>query len=162
MAVDVYIGLGSNIAPARHLRAACDQLARELGPLEHSSAYRSPPHGFSGDDFLNSVARFSSRAAPAEIEAVLSRIEDRAGRSADRGGSRTLDLDLLLYGQRVAPAERLPRGDVLAYPFVLAPLAEIAPDVVHPVTGERFAAAWRRMAARQPRLTRIGPVETLA
>ncbi len=119
--------------------------------------YRSPPYGFAGDDFLNMVVGLTSEAAVGEVDAVLSRIEDRAGRSSDRAGSRTLDLDLLLYGARVDASERLPRADVLEYPFVLAPLTELARYGVHPVTGELYTDAWARMAARAPPLARLGP-----
>lgn len=159
MAVRVYVGLGSNIEPGPNLRAAVRQLAAELGPLARSRVYRSPPYGFSGADFLNMVVGFDSGAPPAEIDARLSRIEDAAGRSSERRGSRTLDLDLLLHGARVAAAERLPRADVLEYPFVLAPLSELAPDAAHPVTGERFAAAWRRMAAHGAPVTPVGRLD---
>lgn len=155
---DVYVGLGSNIEPEANLRGAVHRLGAELGPLECSSVYRSPPYGFSGDDFLNMVVRFSSAAGPAGVETVLTRLEDAAGRSPERAGSRTLDLDLLLYGARVDARARLPRADVLEYPFVLAPLAELAPAARHPVTGRPLADAWAGMAARGEPLTLVGPL----
>lgn len=155
---DVYVGLGSNIQPEENLREAVRRLADELGPLDCSRVYRSPPYGFSGDDFLNMVVRLASEAGPAGVDAVLTRIEDVAGRGGERRGSRTLDLDLLLYGVRVDARQRLPRADVLAYPFVLAPLAELAPAAAHPVTGRRYADAWAEMAARGQPLTVVGPL----
>lgn len=158
---DVYVGLGSNIEPERHLRAAVRRLEAELGPLECSRVYRSPPYGFCGDDFLNLVVRFASDAGPAAVDALLTRVEDAAGRGAERGGSRTLDLDLLLYGARVDARARLPRSDVLEYPFVLAPLAELAPAAVHPVTGRRYAEAWAEMAALDLPLTLVGSLDAL-
>lgn len=158
---DVYVGLGSNIEPESNLRAALERLAAELGGLDCSSVYRSPPLGFRGADFLNLVARLTSSAGPAAVDTVLSRLEDAAGRSSERAGSRTLDLDLLLYGTRVDARARLPRRDVLEYAFVLAPLAELAPAGVHPVVGCRYADAWARMAAHAPPLERMGPVSTV-
>ncbi len=158
----VYVGLGSNIEPEANLREAERRLSAELGPLDCSRVYRSPPYGFAGDDFLNMVVRFTSRAGPAAVDAVLTRIEDAAGRTSERRGARTLDLDLLLYGARVDAGQRLPRTDVLEYPFVLAPLAELAPDAVHPVTGERHSQAWARMAALGEPLTLVGPLADIA
>lgn len=158
---DVYVGIGSNIDPSKHLRDALEALECHFAAPVRSSLYRSPPYGFSGADFLNMVVVFASGEGPEAVEAVLSKIESEGGRALRRQGSRTLDLDLLLYGQRVDARRRLPREDVLRYPFVLAPLAEIAAHVAHPVTGERFDAAWRAMAAGEPPLERLGPVEHL-
>jgi 2-amino-4-hydroxy-6-hydroxymethyldihydropteridine diphosphokinase len=153
---EVYVGCGSNIEPARNLRWALDELERHFGDLERSSVYRSSAYGFEGPDFLNLVVAFAARSGADAIEAVLSALETARGRGAgDRSGSRTLDLDLLLYGARVDPARRLPRTDVLRYPFVLAPLAEIAPELTHPVTGVRMRAAWQAGAAVDAPLTRL-------
>lgn len=139
---EVFVGCGSNLAPEDNLRRALTALEREFGQLTVSGVYESPAYGFDGPDFLNLVVGFTSAAGADAIEAVLSRLENDGGRGAARSGSRTLDLDLLLYGCRVDAARRLPRADILRYPFVLAPLAEIAPELVHPLTGQRMAAAW--------------------
>jgi len=146
---DVFVGLGSNIAPEENLRWALGALRQHFGPLRTSSVYRSPAFGFAGPDFLNMVAAFDTSTGPDAVEAVLSTLENERGRNpSDRSGSRTLDLDLLLYGARVDAPRRLPRADVLRYPFVLAPLAEMAPGLVHPVTGIPILAAWREIAGR--------------
>lgn len=160
---EVFVGFGSNIAPLEHLRAAVAELTRRFGALRCSQVFRSPPYGFAGDDFLNLVAAFRSGWSPRAIDALLSEVEDAAGRGRGtaRAGSRTIDLDLLLYGARVDPAARLPRVDVLLYPFVLAPLAELAPGMPHPVTGVTFARAWRAMAAARPRLSACGELGAL-
>jgi 2-amino-4-hydroxy-6-hydroxymethyldihydropteridine diphosphokinase len=160
---DVYVGLGSNIRPEHHLRQAVHRLSRHFGRLRCSAVYQSPPYGFAGDDFLNLVAMFASGLPPDAIESVLSAVEDAGGRPQDRerAGSRTLDLDLLLYGTRVDAGQRLPRADVLQYPFVLAPLYELAPDLVHPVTGITLGDAWRSMRDRRPPLRRRGDIESL-
>ena len=162
--VDVYVGLGSNIRPERNLVAAVAALERSFGELRCSRVYRSPPYGFEGRDFLNLVVAFENDAPTRVIEDVLSALERAAGRGEQeqRGGSRTLDLDLLLLGRRVDPAERLPREDVLLYPFVLAPLVELADELRHPVTGLALAAAWRQMAATQPPLHCVGTLRSLA
>lgn len=152
---DIFIGLGSNIEPEQNLRIALGALREEFGDLQSSSVYRSPAFGFVGPEFLNMVVALSSDRGADGLAATLSAIELAHGRGAgERSGSRTIDLDLLLVGARVDAPRRLPREDVLAYPFVLAPLAEIAPDRIHPVTGIPFGAAWHRIAARSdaPRL----------
>ena len=161
--VEVFVGFGSNIRPRHHLRTAVSQLTRRFGPLRCSQVFRSPAYGFSGPDFLNLVAAFQSESSPREIDAVLSEVEDTAGRGRGgaRTGSRTIDLDLLLYGARVDPGERLPRADVLLYPFVLAPLAELAPDMPHPVTGITFAGAWGDLTATRPALRAYGVLDAL-
>jgi 2-amino-4-hydroxy-6-hydroxymethyldihydropteridine diphosphokinase len=161
--VDVYVGVGSNIEPATYLRRALESLRGRFPGLRASSVFRSPAWGFSGDDFLNMVVTFPSAAGAVDVERILSATEDQGGRErkAGRFNARTLDLDLLLYGQRVDPALRLPREDVLRYPFVLAPLAELAGSLTHPVTGVRVAVAWARMAAGNPAVVRVSGPEAL-
>jgi 2-amino-4-hydroxy-6-hydroxymethyldihydropteridine diphosphokinase len=161
--VEIFVGLGSNVEPERHLSLAVASLRRHFGDLRCSRVYQSPPFGFSGEDFLNSVAAFASVLSPQAVESVLSAVERAAGRLPDdgRSGSRTLDLDLLLYGARVDPTLRLPRSDVLQYPFVLAPLAELAPGLRHPVTGVSIDAAWQRLAATRPAVSCRGALEAL-
>jgi 2-amino-4-hydroxy-6-hydroxymethyldihydropteridine diphosphokinase len=161
---EVYVGVGSNVRPEYHLRLAIGSLGRHFGRLHCSPVYQSPPYGFAGDDFLNLVVTFNSDLAPAAIESILSAAEDAGGRpqGARRSGSRTLDLDLLLCGSRVDPEQRLPRPDVLLYPFVLAPLFDVAPEIVHPVTGIKVGEAWQAMRALDPPLRSRGNFESLS
>ena len=144
--VDVYVSAGSNVAPEENLRRACVELRKRFGELEISGVYRNRAVGFSGDDFLNLVLRFRTVESPAAIIAELERLHVLAGRvrGPDPFSSRTLDLDLLLYGDAVLPdpAIRVPREDLRKYAFVLGPLAELAPALRHPVTGETMAALW--------------------
>jgi 2-amino-4-hydroxy-6-hydroxymethyldihydropteridine diphosphokinase len=157
---EIFVGLGSNIEPEANLRAALAALRLRFGELACSSVYRSPAHGFDGPEFLNMVVGFSADVGVDALEVALSELENAAGRGAgDRSGSRTLDLDLLLFGERVDAARRLPRADILEYPFVLAPLSEIAPDLVHPVTGVTLQRAWMSIAGRVDALRRIGALD---
>jgi 2-amino-4-hydroxy-6-hydroxymethyldihydropteridine diphosphokinase len=108
--------------------------------------YRNTPVGFEGSDFLNLVVSLMSDESPADIHAQIESIHDMAGR--ERGDakfiSRPLDIDLLLYDDLILdePPIRLPRSDVLEYSFVLLPMKELAPDLVHPVTGHTMAEHW--------------------
>jgi len=153
--VDVYVSAGSNVAPEENLRLACRELRRRFGPLDISDTYRNPPVGFSGDFFFNLVLRFRTAESPAAVVAELERLHALAGRvrGPERFAPRTLDLDLLLYGAAVIPDAgiRVPREDILKYGFVLGPLAQLAPDLQHPVTGQSMAELWANFdQARYP------------
>ncbi|WP_405227575.1 2-amino-4-hydroxy-6-hydroxymethyldihydropteridine diphosphokinase [Lentisalinibacter sediminis] len=153
----VFVSVGSNIRPEENLRLACAELERRFGDLDLSSVYRNPPVGFDGEDFLNLVAGFDTEGDPEEVIAELEQIHRLAGRQrgAERYGPRTLDLDLLLYDDLVTegPPLTLPRDDVLKYDFVLGPLAELVPDLVHPVDGRRLADLWEAFEDGDRRLT---------
>lgn len=155
----VYVGVGSNIEPEKHLRGAIERLELEFGLLQCSSVYQSPAFGFSGPNFLNVVVQFGHDAGPLAVAAILAAIERDFGRPIyDRRQSRPLDLDLLLYGSSVNAELRLPRVDTLRYPFVLGPLRDLAPDLRHPVTGTVIADAWQEMLRGGAQLTSIGQV----
>lgn len=143
----IYLGLGSNVDPQRHLAFGIDELRRRFGELVISPTYQGAAVGFDGDDFLNLVVSAESDASPEAIRDELEDIHRMAGRqrNEERFSSRTLDIDLLLAGDLVmaGPPIRLPRTDVLEYAFVLRPLADIAPDVRHPETGQTFLEHWQ-------------------
>ena len=142
----VYLGIGSNIEAERNLRMGVAQLRRRFGDLTVSNAYCSKAVGFAGEDFLNLVVGFETDATPDDIERNIEEIHGLAGRvrDAERYSSRSLDIDLLLYDDlvRKSPKLRLPRSDILKYSFVLRPLAEIAPEVRHPLTGLTIRQHW--------------------
>lgn len=159
---DVYVGLGSNVDPAVHLTRAVAALERLFATVATSDVYRSPALGGAGDDYLNMVVRFVTEL---DVEALSKRflqIEAAEGRNRDEPTRCALDLDLLLYGARVDAAMGLPRAEILRYAFVLAPLLELAPGLTHPVTGEALDKSWRRLAARRPAITRLGPLSAAA
>ena len=140
----VFVSAGSNIEPRANLKAACRALRQHYGEIELSPLYQSPAAGFSGPDFLNLVAGFRTQEAPAEILERLAEMEALAGRdrSAGKFSSRTLDLDLLLYGDRIEATLKLPHPDIERYAFVLKPLADLAPDLRHPATGLVLSEHW--------------------
>jgi 2-amino-4-hydroxy-6-hydroxymethyldihydropteridine diphosphokinase len=156
----VYLGLGSNIDAEKNLTLAVAQLRALFGDLTISPVYRSAALGFDGSEFLNLVVALSTDAEPLDVLEQIERIHEMAGRSRgpDKYSSRPLDIDLLLYGDRVDPKPplRLPRRDILEYSFVLCPLADIAPDLVHPVTGRKIGEHWREFDVGRHPLT---PVE---
>ena len=143
----VYLGLGSNIDAENNLRLAVRELRRLFGELIVSPVYSSAALGFDGPDFLNLVVAWRDRGGRSTVLGQIERIHEMAGRSRgpDKYSSRPLDIDLLLYDDIVDPEPplRLPRRDILEYGFVLRPLADIAPDLVHPVTGRTIGEHWR-------------------
>lgn len=157
---EAFVGLGSNVEPVTNLRWVLQELKSHFGPLRCSSVYRSPAFGFEGPDFLNLVVGFDVETGVEAVQATLSALENARGRDSDgRAGSRSIDLDLLIFGLRVDAANRLPRDDILRYPFVLAPLAELAPALRHPVTGETVAHTWDRWSASVGTLTVVGELD---
>ena len=143
----VFAGIGSNLHPERNLRIAVAELQRRFGNVMLSPVYRNPAVGFEGPDFLNLVAGFDTNRTPAELTAEFEKIHELTGRQrgSDRFETRELDIDLLLYGDLIAEQPPLPRADVLDYAFALKPLCDIAPRLVHPVTGREIAAHWEDM-----------------
>jgi 2-amino-4-hydroxy-6-hydroxymethyldihydropteridine diphosphokinase len=144
----VYIGVGSNVDPEVNIRRGIRLLRRAFGDLIVSPIYESPAVGFAGDNFYNLVVGFDTALDPKVVIQALHTIELHCGRKRDapRFSPRTLDLDLLLYGDWVLHEEKLelPRRDILEYAFVLRPLADIAGDLLHPVTGQRIGDLWQR------------------
>lgn len=155
-AARVYVGIGSNLERKKNLRRAVARLCSEFGELDLSPVYRNAAVGFDGPDFFNLVAGFDSERTPAELATLFESIHADAGRRRDGPGnqSRTLDIDLLLYGDVVTDDPPLPRPDVLEYDFVLRPLVDIVPNLRHPVSGRRLAEHWAELGGGH-RLERI-------
>lgn len=150
----IFVGIGSNVEPERRVRDAVQGLRQRFGALQLSPVYRNPAVGFKGDDFLNLVVAFASEESAAGVHAALDDIERQCGRirGGPRFAPRTLDLDLLLYGDLIsATPVRLPRPEILKYAYVLKPLTDLAPEQRHPLSGRTFAAHWREFnTADQP------------
>jgi 2-amino-4-hydroxy-6-hydroxymethyldihydropteridine diphosphokinase len=136
-----YIGLGANLGDARAtLDAACDGLARLPGTTlaARSSWYRSAPVDARGPAFVNGVAALDTALEPLALLEALQAIEQRHGRARPyRNAPRTLDLDLLLYGELQLRTERLtlPHPRLHERAFVLHPLAELEPALEIPGRG---------------------------
>jgi 2-amino-4-hydroxy-6-hydroxymethyldihydropteridine diphosphokinase len=142
----IYISLGSNIDRDQNTRAGVRALQQRFGELQLSSVYESEAVGFEGDAFYNMVIACEVDEDVHSVNRALAEIEDAHGRdrSGPRFSSRTLDLDLLLYDDLVLDENglKLPREEILKNAFVLWPLAEIAPQLVHPVAGKTYAELW--------------------
>ncbi|HSC15159.1 MAG TPA: 2-amino-4-hydroxy-6-hydroxymethyldihydropteridine diphosphokinase [Gammaproteobacteria bacterium] len=152
---EVFIGAGSNADPERRLRLALAELERRFGALRRSSVYRGAAVGVPAADYLNLVVAFETRLDADALREELRAIEALSGRTREDAAIVALDLDLLLYGWRVDAQRRLPRPGLLTLPFVRVPLAELAPQLEHPVTGERFA---HQPTLRPPSTAMIWPV----
>ncbi len=140
-----YVGIGSNLDPAANVREAVRALGEAFAEVTCSPVYRTEAVGFDGPAFLNLVVRLRTDENLAGLLEGLRSIEDRFGRERPEAGygNRTLDLDLLLFGDRVTrDPVTLPRQDILAYPFVAKPLADLAPRDRHPELGRTFAELW--------------------
>ena len=158
--VQAFVGLGANLGDARAtLQAALTELVALPHTVLHSSSsiYRSAPVDSSGPDYLNAVAWLATRLGPHELLAELQRIEQNHGRERPYPNApRTLDLDLLLYGeQHIASATlTVPHPRLHERAFVVRPLAEIAPDRVVPGLGRARDLLLRVAGQRADKLPR--------
>lgn len=155
-----YLSLGSNLQPEMHLRSGIAALRARFGAIVLSPVYRTRAVGFEGGDFLNAAAVIETDLEPQALNDWLHALEDAHGRdrSGPRFGDRTLDIDIVLYDERVVEGPgnlRIPRPE-LKHAFVLRPLADIAPDAPVPGTGRSVAERW----AAHP--DRDHPMDTVA
>jgi 2-amino-4-hydroxy-6-hydroxymethyldihydropteridine diphosphokinase len=151
--ITAFVGLGSNLGdPPAQIRRALLALAvlPETRLVRQSSLYRNPPVGHHDQpDFVNAVAQVETRLAPGELLAQLLDLERAHGRVRDYPNApRTLDLDVLLYGELALekPGLTVPHPRMLERAFVMVPLAEIAPDALVPGKG-RVADLVRKVDA---------------
>jgi len=156
-----YISIGSNINKDEHIPASLRALEQTFGELTVSSIYESEPVGFTGDVFYNLVVGFDSDLEVKAVAKQLRQIELDNGRTRDsrKFAARTLDLDLILYGDLIVNDGRLqiPRDEIEHYAFVLEPLAEIAPSLQHPVTHISYAELWEQFDKSDLRQQRVAP-----
>ncbi|WP_444899186.1 2-amino-4-hydroxy-6-hydroxymethyldihydropteridine diphosphokinase [Microbulbifer sp. SSSA003] len=142
----VYLSLGSNINRAQYIRAALDALAGQFGDLKVSQVFESEAVGFPGDNFYNLVVGLQTDLPVGQLALCLRGIEDANGRlrSGPKFSARTLDIDILTYDQLTGTIDgvKLPRGEIVKNAFVLQPLAEIAPEVLHPIEQKTYRQLW--------------------
>jgi 2-amino-4-hydroxy-6-hydroxymethyldihydropteridine diphosphokinase len=157
----VFVSLGSNIAPEKNLAQAVRLLRSICTIIAVSSVYRTAPQGFSDQpDFLNMAAQISTSLSPERLKSnVLDWIEHELGRKRDplnKNAPRTIDLDISLWGDAVieygAKPWRVPDPDIVRFAHVAIPLAELAPDFVHPtekVTLAEIAGRFNRSGIKR-------------
>lgn len=142
----VCLGLGSNVEAESNIRSGIDALHSEFGVVELSPVYRTPAQGFAGEDFINLAARIETNMGPLALKRWLHELEDRHGRrrNVPRFSNRTLDIDILLYGNLWlnSPELEIPRDEIQTAAHVLKPLADLVPDWVHPAEKRTIAAMW--------------------
>jgi len=141
----IFISLGSNIDKAHYVRQGVAALHNIIPNLSVSDVFESESVGFDGSNFYNLVCGGQTALSVEEVCLALRQIEIDNGRvrSAKKFSSRTLDLDLLVFDDLVVeqPAQ-LPRHEIDKNAFVLWPLAQVAPNVVHPVLQQTYHALW--------------------
>jgi len=141
------LSLGSNLQPQQHLHAAVEALRARFGTIAVSPAYRTAAVGFDGPDFLNNAVAIETDLPLQTLDDWLHALEDAHGRdrSGPRFSDRTLDIDVVFYGDLIVEGPghlRIPRPE-LKHAFVLKPLADIAPHFRDPVSGLTLAALWQ-------------------
>jgi len=150
----VYVSIGSNIDRENMVRSCLAMLKERFGEVRHSSVYESIAVGFTGNNFFNLVVKFDAED-PWHVIEVLRDIEQRHGRqrSEKKFTARTLDLDLLLFGQLDLHDQGIdvPRDEITRYAFVLGPLSELAPQEHHPTTQATFADLWETFCVQYPK-----------
>lgn len=157
--VDVYVAAGSNVAPERNLHLAAKEIAQTFPGTRFSNAYKNAAVGFEGEDFINFVVGFSTDWPVEDVVAELQRIEGLCGRTRDapKWAPRSMDLDILLFGDRICdlPGLVLPRPDLLKRPYMLGPMAELAPDFIHPTRLSTMAKLWEDFDRAAHPMTRV-------
>jgi 2-amino-4-hydroxy-6-hydroxymethyldihydropteridine diphosphokinase len=157
---EVFVGLGSNFERESALTTAVRSLVRHFGTVVCSSVYKGPATGAAAPDYFNLVAKVVTDLDATALRVLLGQIETATGRTRTDPRVCRLDLDLLAHGGRVDATQRVPRPGLYTVDHVLAPLAEIAPEFAHPLTGERSAVALVAAAPRS-RLTNLGSLAAL-
>lgn len=158
MTIDVYVAAGSNVEPLKNLRIALDELSKHYR-LKVSNAYRNKAVGFAGEDFINLVVGFATTDSMHRVIERLHAAEAACGRPRDapKWAPRTMDLDLLLYGDAIVnePGTKVPRADLVKRAYMLKPMAELAPEVRHPISGKSMQELWEQFDDDAHSMTRV-------
>jgi 2-amino-4-hydroxy-6-hydroxymethyldihydropteridine diphosphokinase len=141
-----WLGLGSNVDAEANITAGIEELKHRFKNVRLSPLYKSESVGFDGDDFINLVASVESDMHPVDLREYLRDLEDRHGRKRDvpKFSDRSLDIDILLYDDLVvySPLLEIPRAEILKFAHVLKPLADLDPDLIHPVELRPMKEIW--------------------
>lgn len=130
-----FISIGSNINPEENIRKALRLLSGRVVVSAISNIYKTEPVGRAGQDhFYNCVIDVLTDRKPEDLKNILKEIEDSLGRKreADKNADRTIDLDIILYGNLVSEDMKIPDPEITERPFLAIPLAELAPGIILP------------------------------
>ena len=157
------VSIGSNLERERNVKDALTALGKTFGKLSRSPVYESAAYGFNGPSFYNLVVVFETSLDVRAVREKIQAIENQQGREMgeNRSGSRSLDLDLLLYDDAVFHDQGLdvPRQEIFEHAYVSKPLADLLPATPHPVTGESFADIWFRLGSNQEALSVVNGLD---
>ena len=161
--MDVYLGLGSNLGDRRaNLSAAITALSEMVDVVKISSVYETEPVGYEQQPlFLNAVCLVRTDIGPLQLLSLIKGLESDMGREESfPNGPRVIDIDIIMYGDLVMvdPELTIPHPRMAERAFVLVPLAEIAPDLIHPFIGESVGELLLRVDGRDG-VKQIGRLE---
>lgn len=152
----VVLSIGSNIDREKNTRYALEQIKHRYGELDISPVYETSSVGFVGPSFFNLIVGFQTDETLQRIVENLKQIEARAGRTKGPKtfDSRVLDIDVVLYGSQNFRDQgiNVPRDEIEKYAYVLKPLADIYPDLVHPVTNLKISKMWSNFESKDQTL----------
>jgi len=159
----VHLNIGSNQNRRTNIRLAVESLELHFSDIVLSSLFESPSEGFKGNDFYNVGMNITTLKTTNEVVDILRDIENSLGRdrSLPKFSSRIIDLDLVLYGGIIEETLNVPRKDILKYAFVLAPLAELNPEEIHPLEGTSYQSLWKTFQSEQDFILRQYNIEKL-
>ncbi len=166
MATRVYLGVGSNLNKENALRFAVAKIGPLFKNFEKSSVWVSHAIRAGEPDYYNMVFGGDTEASLEDLYACLQKVEQLAGtelmfnNGTNFGVKRRLDIDILVFGDSVTTAPcKLPRHDIQDYPFVLCPLCELDPNLVHPLLNVKVGEIWQEMEPRLPENRRVEKTE---
>jgi 2-amino-4-hydroxy-6-hydroxymethyldihydropteridine diphosphokinase len=141
----LHLNIGSNQDKRKNIRLALASLESNFTKITTSSLYESPSEGFSGSNFYNIGVYVETDKTINDVVNILHDIENSLGRDRNlpKFSSRIIDLDLVLYDDDINDKLNIPRRDILKYAFVLAPLAELNPNDIHPQERISYLALWK-------------------
>lgn len=160
--VDVFLGIGSNIEPEKNIKRIKDRLVIEFPNIVFSRTFESAAVGFDGESFHNLVAKLKGNTLDFCLEELvedLKLLEDDLGRQRGdkRFSDRTVDIDILLYGDLISRTPiQLPRDEILDNAYVLWPLSEMAPQMKHPGTNKTYASLWASFDQSSQQIKALG------
>ena len=150
---DAYISIGSNISPKKNIEKCLQLLKKEFEVIAQSPCYETEPYGYEKQpNFINLAVGIKTGLKPHELLKKIQEIENKLGRKRIfRFSPRTIDLDILLYNAEIIEEKDLvvPHKGLLERDFMLIPLLDIAPDVVHPIAKKKIKYLKKGIKYRQ-------------